>query len=402
MRGQNMKDFEEFTWNDGMCEDTNAIWFVGCQVNALFQLQKSTGKIKFVKKFPNINLMDFRKFSICKKYKNFVYCFPDIGNIIWIYDILHDSMEKIDIMSHENERQGIMNAFLHDNHFFAVSITQKQIIEIDLENNKIVHFYQIFTNAEEKLGWECIEVEGRVYCVSKKSDTVCEFDMKNRNTQYYEIPVHTTKGFNTICYDDGKFWLSGNEEKLITWEKNSGKINVLNYKIDDFYTYKIGKMGSRQLFLNSVAVNGMVWFIPYLANKIIYVDKQKMVVKSFEIAEEMEDEENILQRCMQHKYMLQYISEGRFIWLYSFKDEKVLEIDTIDSCLKTVKFKMEEKSKEEVWKYWIEETQGMVEEINKKSIDRLLKETLKKEKKEWIFKSNIGKNIHERIMDTKQ
>lgn len=396
-----MIDFEnKFIWNDGMCIDNNVVWFVGCQINALFKLKMNTGEIRLVKKFPDLNIINFRKLSICRKYKTYIYCFPDIGNKIWIYDILHDSLDKMELMPFEYVRQGIMNAFLQGNHFFAVSITQKQIIEIDAENRKIIDYYSIFENAEEKLGWECIEVEGKVYCVSNVSNTVCEFDMKKRSTHYYDIPVHNSEGFNTICFTGGKFWLSGNEKDFVIWDRDDAEVNVLNNEIDDFYAYRIGQSESRQLFLSSVDMQEEIWFIPYLANKILYVDKKSLVVRSFEIEEEIEKEEDMLQRSMRHKYILERVSEGRFIWLYSFKNEKVIEIDTAKLNVKTMKIELCEESKDELWKYWIMETNGLVSEINKNSIDRLLRKLLQKEKHVRTFETKIGENIHKRVMST--
>lgn len=393
-----MIDFEnEFTWNDGMCSDNNAVWFMGCQINALFKMNVITGEINLIKIFSDTDIFDFRRFSICKKYKHYIFCFPDIGNQIKVYDILRDSIHKIEFGALEQKRCGIMNAFLLDNRFFAVSISQKQIIEIDAESREVVGYYPIFENKEEKIGWECIQIEEKIYCISKTSNTVCEFDMKTRVYQYYFLPLKNNKGFNTICFVANKFWLSGNEKEIVVWDKKEERIDVLNISINDFEMYKVGKIETRQLFLNSVNTQDKIWFIPYLANKMLVLDTKDLTIKTFEVTEEIENEKDILLRNMQHKYILERVVDNCSIWLYSIKNKKVIEIDTNDYDINYLKFWINKETKDKLWESWIKQSNRVVSEINGQCIDKLLKEMQVKSKCSWNCNSVIGENIHRQI-----
>lgn len=366
-----MMDFEnKFIWNDGICVDNNKGWFVGCQVNALFEVNFEDNNMKLLAKFPDTTIEKFREISICKKYKDSIYCFPDCGKQIWVYDILKKTWQKIEIENLKGKRWGIMNAFLCENHFFAVSICQKKIIEIDALKKQVINCYPIFSDMEDKMGWECIEVENGIYCVSRVSNVVCRFDMQTKRIDYYELSGIEGKGFHTICFSDGKFWLSGNQKTFVVWDKKNNQVNTINYMIDDFCAYQIEK--EPQLFLSSVSVQKKIWYIPYWANKILYIDKEKLKVHSYEIPEEIETEQDIMKRSMRHKYILESVTDGRFIWLYSFKNERTMRIDTLQRNMEFITLQLCDKSKDALWTQWAEEKKWEIDEISTNSIHRLI------------------------------
>ena len=73
--------------------------------------------------------------------------------------------------------------------------------------------------------------------------------------------------------------------------------------------------------------------IPYTTNIILRVDKQKNIVYSFEVDEEIETKESILARTelgLYYKYLFEYIIDNRYLGLYSLKNKCILEIDTIE------------------------------------------------------------------------
>ena len=128
------------------------------------------------------------------------------------------------------------------------------------------------------------------------------------------------------------------------YEKN--KIKILNnfptqFGMYDFSKNSTGKVNNIldeykfPIFLYSIVVGKSVWFIPYLTNKIIYIDQESFVLQVFEIEEENETKESILERTdLCYKYLFEYVKDNRYIGLFSIKNNCILEIDTFEQRYK--------------------------------------------------------------------
>ena len=82
-------------------------------------------------------------------------------------------------------------------------------------------------------------------------------------------------------------------------------------------------------FAYSVDLGGYIWFIPYLANKIVYVEKSTHIVRELKAEDELETNESLRARnAIGEKYVLEYIRENRYIGIFSNKNKNIIEIDT--------------------------------------------------------------------------
>ena len=112
-------------------------------------------------------------------------------------------------------------------------------------------------------------------------------------------------------FGEYRFWLSGekiNEEEVLDTKSRKYEFPA---------------------FMNCKIVNGTVWFIPFFSNMIIYIDKTDKSIKELHIKEEVENSLSLRKRVLNHKYLVQYIRDDRWMGLYSVKNEWVVEIDTV-------------------------------------------------------------------------
>ena len=125
---------------------------------------------------------------------------------------------------------------------------------------------------------------------------------------------------------------SSNEIKVIDGFPNEFGIYNFTQSTNgevDCITSKYNQM----TFLYTLHIRNDIWFIPYTTNIILRVDKQKNIVYSFEVDEEIETKESILARTelgLYYKYLFEYIIDNRYLGLYSLKNKCILEIDTIE------------------------------------------------------------------------
>ena len=144
-----------------------------------------------------------------------------------------------------------------------------------------------------------------------------------------------------MCHDGEKFWLSGYCKEVYIWDSLTNKINIVNgfprdFGIYDFTEETDGKANciaseyKRFAFIHSVTLGENIWFIPYITNKIIYVNKYTYQIHTFEVNEEDETKESILsRRNLWYKYLLEYVKDERYLGLYSIKNNCMMEIDTV-------------------------------------------------------------------------
>lgn len=89
------KNTGNFVWSDNWWVEDNKAWFVGGNYNILFCCDLISSRCEAVACIPTESKSKFRRNPLCIKSKNYVYCMPDIGSSIWIYDIKKDNIHEI-------------------------------------------------------------------------------------------------------------------------------------------------------------------------------------------------------------------------------------------------------------------------------------------------------------------
>lgn len=335
-----------FIWSDNWWIENNNAWFVDGKYNALFQVNMNTEECEFLMEVPNNTNNRFRSNSRCMKVDREIYCFPDMGQSIWVYHLDEQHFYEIKIDNPERKRLGVEKIWKLDNEIWFVSTGLKQILELDLYTKHIKGSYLITDKENEKIATSII-VGNNIYSVSDTVNKIYQFNIKEKVKS--EIVIQNIEtGFNTICFDGDKFWLSGFRKEIYIWKKGKNVVNVLNHFPADFGIYKYGEKEdcfvdfnsnfyNKPTFYDSFVVGMKVWFIPFQTNKIIYIDKVKMELAEFIIEDEEETKESLVLREMQHKFLVQYILDNRYIGIFSLKNSSIINIDTRD--MKTSKKK---------------------------------------------------------------
>lgn len=264
---------------------------------------------------------------------------PDVGTCIWVYELEKARFQKIEVNNPNNVRLSIMNFWEHDDKIFAVSIGLNQIIQINIKEKKIENYYSLGNDREMKIS-RGVKAGNKLYIVSAVTNQVYQFDLETKEVMVHTIP-DIEGGFHTISHDGSKFWLSGYKKEIYVWDQRSNAVKIINQFPKHFGIYNFAGNGDELLdcgadlydtptFIESLTAGAYVWYIPFLTNKILYIDKNTYEVHSLEMEEENETENSLKARCMDAKYLVEYVAENRFIGLYSFKKYNMLEIDAFN------------------------------------------------------------------------
>jgi len=329
--------YNNIIWADAMWTEGNKGWFVLAARNALFEMDLEANECKLLTILPGFR--NWRDNPTCIKYKKHILCMPNHGKNIWDYDMDTGNVEPIHILQDDSKEAGIVWYWIVEDIMYALSYSWNQIIVTDLQSRTVIERVSI---ADENVVFvQCILVENSIYTVSKNNPNIYEYNIVEKRVTKHSLDNINSSLF-TIVYDGNNFWLSGTSKEIYVWNKSTNVVKVINDFPDGFGKYLFEKNDKEVLdcqvfdfgervFLHSVNSTKYIWFIPLLANKILYVNKENYRVNVLEIEEEIETRESLASKISWEKFCMPYIAEGKLLNLYSIKNKNIIEID-MDEC----------------------------------------------------------------------
>ncbi|MCI9048748.1 MAG: hypothetical protein HFG71_16155 [Hungatella sp.] len=342
-------------WSDNLELRDNTGWFGGGEINALFQADFVSEKYKLLTPFEDDKILGVRRYTICKWLHNKVFCFPIYGDYIKVYHLDQCIWSQIDIENPEDvQRMRFSDALIYDGKIYGFTRGLRAIVEIDPEREELCNYIYI----PEDLGMlssNCLQHHNLIYCIFGSSRSLCEINVETEEINLYDVPFDV-KGINTInLVGEEEFWFSGFEKIIYIWNKRTDRKTTLylpkefgNYRVDDNKKLILdyGSMENEDvIFIKSIDLGDNIWFIPFRSNNIVYVNKKTYEMAMLEIDGEKEDCDS-WNRKMNHKYLVEYIRDERYIGLYSLKKSGLLEIDTHTYSVREKRFELDTESVE--------------------------------------------------------
>ncbi len=391
-----------FPWSDNWWIDGDKAWFCGGEIVALFCVDLKKKQCELVARIPESNIIDFRVYSYCIKYKNIIFCMPSMGNCIWCYATQEKKWGKIEI-GNKYPLSICMLSYKKNSSRVYLQDKAGQMFELNLEKKEIKKIYQHEKKSDEIGKYVLVDsklyhaMDNRIYCtnINNTIDTI-----------RYEISDIKGEIF-TICYDGFNFWLSGHSKEIFIWNPQGGIVQVITDfpKEFGFYHFRVGEIPyldcvssfntEASFFEDSIVLGKYIWFIPCRSDDIIYVDKETYEVFLLEIEEERETKESIEKHLMDFKYLIEYVREDRYIGLYSCKRRLMFEIDAVELCVKNRNYYLNNESFLSITKEIVDYDSRKIFRENR-AIERKLYSALLKEKgkKEESTFHNIGNSIY--------
>ena len=390
----------KFIWSDGWCIEDGMAWFVDGRRNILYCLDLITGECKYTAEIPYGDRGTFRSAPRVLKVGNEIFCMPDIGTDIWIYDIKASEFSHLSVNNSDGVRVSCISFWQYDNKIFTLATGLNQIIEINICEKTIDDYYPIIDTPKEKLG-RSVKVGSDIYVVSTLSNKVYQFNLDLKTPVIHILPG-VEDGLYTICFDGTKFWLSGYRKEIYVWDKERNNVETLCDFPDDFGEYDFAGKEEAILncerakydvtaFIESIVIGNYVWFIPFKTNKIIYIDRDTYKMQIFKMRNEDENRDSLTINAMAHKYLVQYVSDERYLGLFSLKNDWLVEIDTKEFEVEVKNFSIDYE------KY----ADGLKEYVfwdnNETDFDVFLYLMVAGKKKGNVMKKEVGKRIHDQI-----
>ncbi len=405
----------QYIWSDNWFLENDRAWFIAGSMNILFGFEQRTQKATLIDKIPPDVVGSLRLHSRCLKIREVIYCLPDNGKDIWCYHLDECKWTNILIDGSAGLRIGCNNAWVIQDTLYVVSSGLKRIIEVNTITEKVEAFYILSLDQEEHITGSVL-IDDHIYVVGAKTSVIYKFNTYNKQIKSYKLPLNNDQ-IQTICFDGRKFWLSGRKKKIYIWEEGKKDVVILsefpkNLKMWNF-SGKFDKLinsinddfNDVPLFISSIAIGDYVWFIPFQTNNIIYINKNNFEMNVFSIEEEEHTEENVKKQFLQHKYLLEYVKDKRYLGIFSLKNKWLFEIDCIE--LKYEVFDYSIDNSEEIKSYYIVEglmkKNSTIDEQRELNVEDWIKAFISKYKKKLVvgcdYKDiSIGNSIYNEIL----
>ena len=319
---------QSFTWSEGWWLEGDKAWFVNGMCNILFGVDLNTGECDQVACIPNPEKETESQNPYCTKCGSDIYCIPGIGGSIWIYNLDNKVFTELKVDRPGQHAPG-SQFWIWNGSIFIVAANWNKVIEISIDQRKITNYYTICEGDSVR---RSVLVCDKIYAVSSESGTIYQFDLSTKKVEMYLHPEMAKKAF-AIGFDGEKFWLCGYYQEAYVWDKKNDNLIIVEFS-NDFEVHdrneKINctvKGPTAPMFGQVAAMGKYIWFIPTMAEKIVYINKETAAICVFDLYEE--DKMNISPRKCQGigNYIIQYIKDNRYIGLFSARNSRILEID---------------------------------------------------------------------------
>ncbi len=330
---------EGFVASDGWDIKGDTAWFTGIEYNAIFKTNLQTLECEIVCQLPVDDLWAARVNPICIKLEDYIVCLPSLNSSIYLYNIKDNSFQELHIDMPEKVSPDILH-YWYDIKLecvFAFSRGLQRVLTIDIKNQKVLlsdrineHINARYAIRVEQYLWLPNSLDNRIFSYNLYTGEINEYLLSNVKGRLY-----------AICYDGAYFWITGNRREIYRWKKGDDLVSIINDFPDEFYEYTIYEenMGFMKETFNEVPFvycvycSNSIWCIPYQTNMILGIDKDTHAICGIDGGETAGD---ILNRVYNHKYLLEYIREDRYIGLFSLCENCIFELDT-------QKYKMEKR-----------------------------------------------------------
>jgi len=328
---------KKMIWTDSIYYDDKEAWFIDGQNNILFKSVVDSNYYKIVSKLPG-KTIGCRINPICIKYHDYIVCLPDNDNCIKTYNIISNLWTTLEIEENPTQKHlGIRYAWIWNNKLVAFSWCNQTIYKIDIGLNVIERKYKLYNFQNDTLRVQAEKIKNSIYFLSATKSIIYEFDLSKEEFFSHELPIN--EKICSFATNGCSFWIGSLKKKIYYWNKITKCLEIIddfpkNFGIYNFSGNKKSILDYSEneqelpIFLSVCSVQDEIWFIPFQANEILYMNKSERKLQCFEMINEVEDV-NSLKRPWKEKYIVEYIRDDRFIVLYSRKNECLYEIDTI-------------------------------------------------------------------------
>lgn len=271
-----------------------SIWFSHHFFNALIELNKSSGQIKSIEKFPVHDIRETWLYTTVCCSKDKLIFIPGTSDKIAVYDI---KIKKFIFVGLDQDLVGndvlyFWNAYRHGQYIYMLPRKAKCIVRYNIRENTVKYLHTsldavVLASPEMDACFaEQFEVlDEKIYMPFVELSAVAVFDLKKEKMSIKYLDIEN--GCSTIIYFDEYFYMTSSTQPIIyQWNTQTDKIKKYDVFPEKFR--RIGCDSFELLFISAVNIGKKIYFFPFHSNMIISLDVEKETIETEKIYKETE------------------------------------------------------------------------------------------------------------------
>lgn len=340
--------------------DEDVIYYPAVNFDALCRTNLTSGVTEIIEMFPVKEQQNVLLYAGIYKTGRFLILGPvrTRRSLLLIYDLQSGKFIEIVV---EKDKKTWFNfreeQVMEVGNFLYIFPYVSVIIKINLINYMIEYLgYPQLGLAEEKHG-QLVKIGQSIYIPLCNRPKIYKFDLLTEKFFVFEVSCDI-RGIDTLCYDGEKFWLSGIEKGIYSWNEQTNECR----KYLDFPTGfdKFINLASEtgKWFSHSIYFEDAIYFIPFYANMIVKFELRQCKMHEIFIPNEEEqfEELNRKGRFSWGKYAVAKYRNGKIL-LLSNKSKVVYILDLKNSALEKINLTLKNYEQKIDWKEKLTEIQ---------------------------------------------
>lgn len=253
----------------GYVEIEDSIWFANIYFNALVRLNKVTGQIESMEKFPNYGLYESWLYSTVYYVEGFLVFIPNNSAEIAAYHV--ETRKFISTVLDHNyvgrKKTYFVNAYVYGHYVYMFPTGSECIVRYDVQNHTVKYLENSLSALIRTMPdtWYCFyqqfdEIDGKIYLPFLELNAAAVFDVRSESVEIRYLDMEG--GCSTICHIGDYFYLaSWRMPKIYRWNLKTDEIKTYQHFPDGFY--------GEHTFISSCNTGNSVLFFPEMSNMIL-------------------------------------------------------------------------------------------------------------------------------------
>ena len=182
----------------GYVEIEDSIWFANLYFNALIKLNKATGQIERMEKFPNYGVYEYFLYSTVYYVDGFLVFIPNNSEEIAAYHV--ETRKFISTALDHNyvgrKKTYFVNACVHRHYVYMFPTGSQCIVRYDVQNHTVKYLENSLSALIRTMPdtWYCFyqqfdEIDKRIYLPFLELNAVAVFDIQNESVEIRYLDI---------------------------------------------------------------------------------------------------------------------------------------------------------------------------------------------------------------------
>lgn len=259
----------------GFVEIGDDIWFANLYFNALVRLNRRTGKIEDLRKFPGYGMEWHWLYATVCHVDEYLVFVPFRSKEIVSYNMQTREFTSASLnldMTGKKERY-FADAFEYGKYVYMFPVEAECIVRYDVQRNSVKYLFpgldtisDILPETAERFALQFEFVDGKVYMPFAGFPAVAIFDPEKESLTVKYLPVKG--GCSTINYHNGFFYMASWKTcNIYRWNHKTEEIMVYDEFPQNF-------LPGEYPFLSGWVMENRIFFLPVEGNMIVSLDME--------------------------------------------------------------------------------------------------------------------------------